>query len=169
MTKSTGLRTVIKNIVDPIKSGINFVGREIIKPIVTLGGTFDLDDTLSFAEFTAQVKGYDSMSQAQKDAVALQFAEYSAQKGLNEASSNAFVSTTMSKKYSNAGLGTAEASYAQYASNASPTTRDLIAKYVDGRNVSDFSRSNQLFKTTDAFESDPELGKLDTSQPTITI
>ena len=104
MTKSTGLRTVIKNIVDPIKSGINFVGREIIKPILTLGGTFDLDDTLSFAEFTAQVKGYDSMSQAQKDAVALQFADYSAQKGLNEASSNAFVSTTMSKKYSNAGI-----------------------------------------------------------------
>ena len=60
------LRDTIKSIVDPIKDAVNFVGENIIKPVVTLGGTFEIEETMTLAGFLAKVPNYDGMSEQEQ-------------------------------------------------------------------------------------------------------
>ena len=171
------LRDTIKSIVDPIKDAVNFVGREIIKPVVTLGGTFEIEESLTLASVLAGVPGYDDMSEQEQanyiNAYHQSRANALAQQMDGKGSSFLDMGSGMSRQLLQ--YGVTEKDFTQTGRTGQGGLDELGIKNIienslgQGVQINDFSRANELNAFTEAFRVDPELGKEDYSDPTIKI
>ena len=172
----TALRDTIKAIVDPIKAGINYVGEEIIKPIVTLGGTFTIEESSTLASFLAGVPGYDDMSEQDQQAYINAYHQSRARALAEQSGDRGFVKIGDNRTSGLLRTGRSETNFTAFdqsgapAPSASASLRNIINENI-GKNISinDFSRANELYNFADAFRVDPDLGKEDFSKPNINI
>lgn len=171
----TALRDTIKSIVDPIKAGINYVGKEIIKPIVTLGGTFTIEESATLASFVAGVPGYDDMSEQDQQTYINAYHQSKARALAEQSGDRSFLSIGQNQsKY--LGTGRSERSFDSFDQTGSsgPSASSMLKNIINeniGSNLSinDFSQANELNAFAEAFTVDPDLGKGDYSKPNIDI
>jgi|GEM_PF-4842466 len=171
------LRDTIKSIVDPIKDAVNFVGENIIKPVVTLGGTFEIEETMTLAGFLAKVPNYDGMSEQEQANYKNAYHQSRANALVQQmdGKSNSFLDMGSEKSRQLLQYGVAEKDFTQTGRTNQGGLEELGIRNIienslgQGVQINDFSRANELHAFTEAFAVDPELGKEDYSDPTIKI
>ena len=172
------LRNTIKSIVDPVKDALDFVGREVIKPVVTLGGTFEIGETLTLASFLAGVDGYENMSEDEQAIYQQAYHQARANALIKGDSDQGFLSIGNNTVASRVRQGSAEANFASINRGSTQTQREpfdsaikqmIMNSMGNDTLINDFSKMNELVKITDAFTVKPELNKDDTSKPTIKV
>jgi len=171
----TALRDTIKSIVDPIKAGINYVGKEIIKPIVTLGGTFTIEESATLASFVAGVPGYDDMSEQDQQTYINAYHQSKARALAEQSGDRSFLNIGQNQtKY--LGRGRSERGFDSFdqsggsAPSASSSLKNIINENIGSNlSINDFSQANELNAFAEAFTVDPDLGKGDYSKPNIDI
>lgn len=171
----TKLRDTIKAIVDPIKAGIEYVGKNIIKPVVTLGGTFTIEESATLASFIAQVPDYDNMSQQDQQTYVNAFHQSKALALAKQSGNNSFLNIGENRSKSLLSMGSAERRYDTYnnsgdGSSSTASVQNMIKDAVGSNlSINDFSQANELNAFAEAFTVDPDLGKGDYSTPNIEI
>jgi len=171
----TKLRDTIKAIVTPIKEGLEYVGENIIKPVVTLGGTFTIEESATLASFIAQVPGYDKMSERDQQTYTDAWHQSNALALAKQSSNNSFLNIGENRSKSLLSMGSAERRYDTYnnsgdGSSSSSSVQNMIRDAVGSNlSINDFSQANELNAFAEAFTVDPDLGKGDYSTPNIEI
>ena len=171
----TALRDTIKAIVDPIRAGVNYVGKGI-KEVVTLGGTFTIEESSTLASFLAGVPGYDDMSKEDQQAYINAYHQSRARALAEQSGDRGFVKIGDNRTAGLLRTGMSERDFTAFdqsgalGPSASASLRNIIDENI-GKNISinDFSKANELYKFADAFTVDPDLGKEDFSKPNIKI
>jgi hypothetical protein len=171
----TALRDTIKAIVDPIKAGINYVGKGV-KEVITLGGTFSIEESATLAGFIEKIPGYDKMSERDQQTYIDAWHQSRARALAEQSGDRGFVKIGDNRTAGLLRTGRSERDFTAFDQSAAPapsasaSLRNIIDENI-GKNISinDFSRANELYKFADAFTVDPDLGKEDFSKPNIKI
>jgi len=170
----TALRDTIKSIVDPIKAGINYVGKGL-KEVVTLGGTFSIEESATLASFVAKVPGFDKMSERDQQTYTDAWHQSRARALSEQSGDRSFLNIGQNQsKY--LGTGRSERSFDSFdqtgssGPSASSSLKNIINENLGSNlSINDFSQANELNAFAEAFTVDPDLGKLDVSSPNIKI